>query len=211
MGCWDSHSQASFQNRNICYNFLYGRFFIRFLILYNNNIYSINYSITNGLGIACTCTFYIWRELKIGIKCGCKQNLGELYSQICETMRPEVNTVPTKVMQSSLFFPVGDIHAIIHFLLLHPCSSRCWKNDEELLTALMVLGKLAKATMYYAYAELVELRAFQKQWFLIFFKSNIPRVKFIPSMCHQNMYIYMNMYMCINYRTPIPQINIKGR
>lgn len=124
MGCWDFHSQASFENRNICYNFLNGRFYTRFSILYNNNVYSINYSIANGLGITCTCTLYIQRELKIGIKCGCKQNLGELYSQICETMRPEVNTA-TKAMPSSLFFPVGDIHAIIHFLLLHSCSSRC--------------------------------------------------------------------------------------
>lgn len=73
MGCWDSHSQASFGNRNICYNFLNDRFYTRFSILYNNNIFSIDYSIASGLGIACTNTrvqlhtLYPQKELKLCI------------------------------------------------------------------------------------------------------------------------------------------------
>lgn len=90
MGCWDSRSQASFGNRNICYNFLNDRFYTRFSILYNNNIFSIDYSIASGLGIACTNTqcapahFISTERAEAMYKCGRKQNLGELHSQICE-------------------------------------------------------------------------------------------------------------------------------
>lgn len=70
--------------QNIGYNFLNDRFYTRFSILYNNNVYSIDYSIASGLGIACTknqCApahFISTERAEAMYKCGRKQNLGEL-------------------------------------------------------------------------------------------------------------------------------------
>lgn len=135
MRCWDSQSQASFGKRNICYNFLNCRFYTRFSILYNNNVYSINYSIASGLGIAwtntqCVPVHFISTKRAEAIYNVAINRIWELQSDLWEIRRPEVNMVPTNVMKSSFFFPVWEMHAVIHFLLLHSCSSRCWKKDN---------------------------------------------------------------------------------
>lgn len=106
--------QLYFGNGNIHYNFLNGGIYTRFSILCNNNVYSTYYNIASGLGIPCTHTtrkalgtLDIRQKSRRQVLSVAVNRTGRVARcDLCETMRPEADAVPTQVRAphfSSLF------------------------------------------------------------------------------------------------------------
>lgn len=115
-------------------------------------------------------------------------------------MRPEVYAVPTEVTGPSFFFPVWGIHAIVHFLLLHSCSGRCWKEDEEMSIALMVLVDKGLPYMLLL-CQIDGVQGLAKQWFPNFLSWILFQACTTKFVC---VYAY-HLCLCLNSKTRIAQ------